>query len=104
MLPVLSGLTLFAQAPVGSISGTVTDSSGASVPGASVTINDKTNGSNRAITANGQGLYSAPALPPGDYEVRGEHEGFRTTVRDAQVVAGSTTTVDLALPSAPPVK
>ena len=94
---LLLTIPLFAQAPVGTITGTVTDSSGGVVAGASVSISDKTNGSNRTLTANDQGLYSAPALPPGDYSVRVEREGFRTVVRDAQVVAGGTTTVDLSL-------
>ncbi|HWE50176.1 MAG TPA: carboxypeptidase-like regulatory domain-containing protein [Bryobacteraceae bacterium] len=91
------GIPLFAQAPVGSITGTITDSSGAVVAGAAVTVSNTANGTNRALTANGQGLYSAPALPPGDYKVHVEREGFKTVERNAQVVAGITTTVDLAM-------
>lgn len=90
-------MSLFAQAPVGTITGTVTDSTGAVVPSANITITNKSNNVARAVTANTEGLYSAPALPPGDYEVRAEMQGFRTLVRDAQVVAGSTTTVDLPM-------
>ena len=41
------------------------------------------------------GFYSAPALPPGEYEVRAEGQGFRTLVRDATVVTGGNTTVDM---------
>ena len=89
---------LFAQAPVGTISGTVTDASGAVVPNASINITDKSNGSIRNVTANAAGLFSAPALPPGEYDVKIEMSGFRTVVRPAQVVAGSTTTVDVSLP------
>jgi Carboxypeptidase regulatory-like domain len=88
---------LMAQAPVGSISGTVTDSTGAVVPSAAITITNKANNVARSLTANAEGLYSAPALAPGDYEVRAEMQGFRTLVRDAQVIAGSSTTVDLAM-------
>src|SRR5258708_37747664 len=89
--------SLYAQAPVGIISGTVTDPSGALVPSASVTINDKATGGTRSVSANAEGLYAAPALPAGEYEVRVEMQGFRTTVRDAQGLAGSTTTVDIVL-------
>jgi hypothetical protein len=90
-------LALHGQAPVGAISGTVTDSSGAVVPNAAISISDKATSATRNVSANAEGLYSAPALPPGDYTVKAEIEGFRTTVRDAQVVAGSTTNVDMAL-------
>ncbi len=90
-----AGSLAFAQAPTGVISGTVTDQTGAVIPNANVTITDKSNNSARTATANGAGLFSAPALPPGDYTVKGEAPGFKTIERDAQVVAGSTTSVDL---------
>jgi len=88
---------LFAQTPDGAISGTVADTSGAAIPNANITITNKATGISRTLTTNAQGLYSAPALPPGDYEVRIEMQGFRTTVRPANVVAGSTTTVDMQM-------
>jgi carboxypeptidase family protein len=93
---VFSGST-YAQAPTGSISGTVKDSSSALVAGATVTITNKATDFNRAITTNAEGLYSAPSLVPGEYEVRVEAQGFRTLVRPATVTAGGSTTVDLAL-------
>ncbi|HYL39093.1 MAG TPA: carboxypeptidase regulatory-like domain-containing protein [Bryobacteraceae bacterium] len=89
--------TIYAQAPTGTILGTVTDSSGAVIPGAAVTITNKATSIVRNLTANAEGLYSAPALPPGQYEVRTEMEGFRTLVREAQVLAGSSTTVDMSM-------
>src|SRR5579871_1283678 len=98
MLAVLSGAwQLSAQTATGTISGTVTDESGAVIPSATVTITNKATGNARALTANTEGLYSAPALPAGDYEVRAEMQGFRTEVRPAQVLAGSSTTVNMAL-------
>ena len=92
-----AGAAVHAQAPDGTITGSVTDSSGAVVPGATVTITDKSNNTTRNLTANATGLFSAPALPPGEYEVRASMQGFRTTQREAQVTAGSTTTVDMAM-------
>ena len=86
-----------AQAPTGIITGTVTDESGAVVPNATITITDKATGSARSLTSNAAGLYSAPALPAGDYEVRVEVQGFRTAVRDATLVVGSTTTVNIPM-------
>ncbi|HYK59964.1 MAG TPA: carboxypeptidase-like regulatory domain-containing protein [Bryobacteraceae bacterium] len=86
-----------AQAPTGTISGAVTDSSGAIVPNISITITNKSTGTVRTGVTNSNGLYSVPALLPGEYEARVESAGFRTVVRQAQVFAGSTTTVDLEL-------
>ncbi len=94
---LLAWIPIQAQAPTGTILGTVTDSSGAVVPNATITITNKATGVARTLTANTEGLYSAPALAPGEYEVRSELQGFRTTVRDAQVLAGSPTTVDMAM-------
>lgn len=88
---------LLGQAPTGTITGTVTDSTGAVIPSASIVITNKATGTSRSVSANAEGLYSAPALQPGDYEVRAEQQGFRTLRRDANVAAGSTTTVDLSM-------
>ena len=89
--------TVFAQAPTGVISGTVTDQSGAVVPNATVTVTEKATGTVRTMTANNAGLYSAPALFAGEYEVRAEAPGFRTLVRQAVVTAGNTITVDMQM-------
>ncbi|HEX6894453.1 MAG TPA: carboxypeptidase-like regulatory domain-containing protein, partial [Bryobacteraceae bacterium] len=88
---------ILAQTATGTISGTVTDASGAVVPAAAVTVSNKATGIARNLTTNTEGLFSAPALPAGDYEVRVEVQGFRTEVRSAQVLAGSSTTVNMAL-------
>ena len=81
----------------GLISGTVTDQSGAVIPDASITITNKTTGAARTVTANTEGLYSAPSLIAGDYEVRVEVQGFRTVVRPAVVQAGTPTTVNISM-------
>src|SRR6267154_356600 len=96
-LPLLLCFAAFGQAPTGSISGTVTDPSGAVIPNATVTVTNKADAAARTLTANAEGLFSAPALPSGEYEVRAEVGGFKTTVREAQVVAGGVTTVDMAM-------
>jgi hypothetical protein len=91
-----------AQEPTGSISGTITDSSGAVVPNVRVTITNKATGAVRTETANTEGAYSAPSLLPSEYEVRVEQAGFRTVVAAAQVTAGGTTTLDVSImPGAP---
>jgi len=93
----ISWNTCFGQAPIGAIAGTVTDPSGAAVGGASVTITNKATGLKRESISDGLGVYSAPALPAGDYEVRAQKAGFQQLVREAAVLTGSTATVNLAL-------
>ena len=56
-----------AQAPVGTITGTVVDETGAVVPSASVSITNKSTGAERKLTSSPDGSYSAPALPAGLY-------------------------------------
>jgi protocatechuate 3,4-dioxygenase beta subunit len=67
----LSGQTL------GEITGRVSDPSGASVPGAVITlINVSTNGV-RATTSTSAGDYAFPAVAPGFYNLKTEHPGFK---------------------------
>jgi hypothetical protein len=88
---------LGAQTATGAVVGTVQDGSGAVVPGANVTITNKGTAVSRSLVTNSDGLYSAPSLQAGDYEVKVESSGFRTTVLDAQVLAGTTTTANVTL-------
>jgi hypothetical protein len=92
-----TGIRLNGQGAAGSITGTITDTSGAVVPNAKVTIiNSATNGS-RDTSANAQGIYSAPSLDIGDYQVRVEVQGFRTQVQLASVKVGAISTVDVVI-------
>jgi hypothetical protein len=97
VLFLASALAVFAQAPTGTISGTLTDQSAAAIPNATVTITEKSTSTVRTLTTNNAGIYTAAALLAGDYEVRAEAPGFRTMVRTATVAAGNTTTVDLQM-------
>jgi hypothetical protein len=62
----------------GGITGTVTDSSGAPIPGASVTVTNTATRGTRETTTNAEGLYTFPSLPPGNYELKIELQGFKT--------------------------
>ena len=74
--------TAFGQAAgSGTITGTLTDPQNASVPDAAVTIHNNDTGIDRATTTNGSGLYVAPFLPPGHYNVTALKTGFATLVR-----------------------
>src|SRR5687768_4111982 len=75
-----------AQGTTGSINGTVTDNTGAVLPGVTVTASGPAlMGVQTAITT-AEGLYRFPALPPGLYRLSYELGGFATIVRDAIVV------------------
>jgi hypothetical protein len=67
------------------------------IANAAITVTNKTTAAARNVTTNASGIFSAPALDPGQYEVRAEITGFRTTVREAMVTAGNATTVDMAM-------
>ncbi len=86
---------LFGQTPVGTISGTVFDESGAIVPDASLTVTNTATGLVRQVKSDTAGAYSVAALPAGTYEVQSKVAGFRLLIRHATVAAGTTTTVDL---------
>jgi len=87
----------FAQVPTGTVEGTVTDESGAVIPFAKITITNKATDVARSTVTNAEGLFSAPALPAGEYEVRGEQPGFAVILRMATVGAGGSTTVNLSM-------
>src|SRR5215216_5696221 len=65
---------------VGSISGTVRDSSGAIIPNAEVVIREENTGFTRTVNTGNDGIYSAPSLPVGRYSVSSGPQGFKTTV------------------------
>ena len=65
----------------GAISGTAADSSGAVLPGVSVTVRNLETGSIRAAVSDGTGRYSVLSLPVGRYAIRAQKAGFRTELR-----------------------
>jgi hypothetical protein len=69
-----------AQTFRGTILGTVTDSSGGAVPGATVTVKNNDTGLTRTVTTTDDGSYTAPELPIGNYTVTVEKSGFKLAV------------------------
>jgi len=67
-----------AQAVTGTILGTVTDASGAVLPGVTVTVTNQDTAFNRTVVSDQLGEYTAPSLPTGTYTVEGELSGFKT--------------------------
>src|SRR5262252_833802 len=86
------------QAVYGSISGTVTDPSGAVVSGATVTITSLDRGTSDTVTTNDSGLYVKERLVPGNYEVKLEAQGFKQKIiSSVRVDVDTQTKIDAAL-------
>jgi hypothetical protein len=82
----------------GRILGTVTDQSGGTVSGATVTVLDKDRGVSRNLISDDAGAYSAPNLTPGNYTVRAESKGFKTFERQNIVLeVGKEVRIDATL-------
>ena len=87
MLLLAAGTAAWAQAGRGSISGTITDPTGALVPGAKVTALDHATGIAQSTVATGAGLYSFVSLNPGSYEITASSTGFESVARDNVTVS-----------------
>jgi outer membrane receptor protein involved in Fe transport len=72
---------MYGQVAGATISGTVTDSSGAAIPGSQIFIKNVATGVSTPATADSVGFYSAPNLVPGSYELSASAPGFTTEVR-----------------------
>ena len=77
-LLLLSGCLMFGQTATTQITGLVTDSSGATVPGAAVTVTNADTNATRKTQTNSEGYYTVPFLPAGKYSVSVERQGFKT--------------------------
>jgi hypothetical protein len=78
--------SLAAQAVTGTILGSVTDTTGGVVPGATVTLTNTGTGLTRTLTTDAAGEYTAPSLPTGKYRVVAELAGFKTvTLSDVEL-------------------
>jgi hypothetical protein len=86
-----------AQTITASISGTVTDSTGAVLPNAKVTAVNASTGFTRSVTASATGGYQIPAVPVGEYAVTVELAGFKRDTRRIVLQIGQAATVDFSL-------
>lgn len=93
-------IPLISQTTSGRILGSISDQSGASVAGATVTVTDVQRGTARTFTTDASGEYVAPELQPGVYKVRAEAKGFKSVERpNIAVEVAQDVRVDLALPA-----
>ena len=92
-----AGPVMYGQAR-GSISGNITDKSGSSVPGASVTVTAQSTGQARAAKTDAAGHYEVPLLPVGTYSVRVDASGFQSTeTKDLQLQVDEARELDFNL-------
>src|SRR5262245_28467763 len=98
LLTLLLASLVLGQSDRGTITGTVTDSSGAAVPSAHVTVTNLATNANSTAVTTGDGVYSIVALPPGTYRVRIEKSGFkRAEIGQVAVVVGNTTAANVTM-------
>lgn len=93
---LMSALLTFAQQPTATLTGVVTDTNGAAIPGASVVAISKATGLMRSVTTNAAGVYVISSLPVGKYEVRISAPAFATKVTESDITlnVGQTVTLD----------
>jgi Carboxypeptidase regulatory-like domain len=99
-------LVLFFIAPLaftqsketGAIVGKITDEEGSGLPGVTVTIASPNLMGTRTATTNAQGEYRVPALPPGEYTVKAELQGFQTVLQEnVRLTTTTRLTIDITL-------
>jgi len=95
---LLGSVAAWSQITTGSISGSVSDSSGALIPKAKVVVRNQGTGVATELATNDSGVYKASFLTPGKYSVRVEAAGFRSVdERDIEVQVGNDTVANVAL-------
>jgi hypothetical protein len=78
MLALCVGINVWGQGIFATLTGVVSDPTGATVKGATVTLTDATSGSTRQTETNGDGYYTFASVPVGTYNISVEQQGFET--------------------------
>jgi iron complex outermembrane receptor protein len=95
---ILCAMPIPAQAPEGGIRGTVRNTAGDVIPGATITIRNAQTGVTRVVASGANGSYEVTGLAPGVYTIVAELTGLgQATATNVRVVAGSSVTTDLTL-------
>ncbi len=95
---LLLAATAGAQSTTGTITGTVSDITGAVLPGVDVTVTNEGTNLTRNLVTNESGLYTAPQLPIGLYRVEAQLPGFQTAIQSGiQLRVDERARIDLAL-------
>jgi len=86
-LLVLAGSLAYAQLPTAAISGQVKDSSGAAIPGATITASNRETGLTRTTTSSADGRFKLAGLPVGAYSVKAEAPAFKSEIQEGLTLA-----------------
>src|SRR6202795_785320 len=86
LLSILCSYPVRGQVVGGTISGTISDKSGAVVVNATVSLKNLATGVSTAVKTNAQGFYSMPNLLPGDYQQSVEAAGFEVSIRNGIIL------------------
>ncbi|HAF25215.1 MAG TPA: hypothetical protein DCK93_20305 [Blastocatellia bacterium] len=95
------GLRAQDSATTATLAGSVRDTAGATIPGATITLRHLNTNQTRRVTTEADGSYRVSALAVGDYEVRAEAAGFAPYLNpDVTLALGRATSLDISLPPA----
>jgi protocatechuate 3,4-dioxygenase beta subunit len=94
---VLVPITMCSQSSTTSLSGTVQDSSGAVLPGAVVTLDNKSNGFHATTQSDAKGQYEFAQLAPGTYEITAQAKDLGEQVKVAQLLVSQPATIAFIL-------
>src|SRR5881397_2408831 len=98
VLIALPTCLVFAQTSTATILGVVKDTSGALIPGVSITVKHTDTGQTRTAISSDSGSYNVPLLPVGAYEISTMMPGFKQQVRTGvNLVIGQQAVIDLTL-------
>jgi len=87
---LLGCVSMLAQSDRASFTGTVTDNTGAVVPGATITATNPATGVSMTTHSTGAGTYTVPDLPAGEYSVRADKVGFKPLIRSGITLNAAT--------------
>ena len=83
------------SAVTGAVSGTVSDATGAVVPGATVTVIDTATDSKQVVKTNAEGRYTVGLLKPGQYKITAAAESLKSDTLEVSVILGTTIPADI---------
>ncbi len=97
ILAIAAPFTFSQSITTGDAVGVITDSSGAVVPGATVTLRSSDSGETRTVTANDQGQYRFPLLKPGEYTITAASKGLKSNITKINLQVGQEQEVNVSM-------